>query len=106
VISTPVLFKKRSERRQRERTARSLVRDRERLALLSVGGSRERPIAVASASVVEVRVRHLACPQCDGQYKVADHRAPESGIRAVNVRCQLCGVARVLWFRLVSVEPS
>ncbi len=61
---------------------------------------------IASASVVEVRVRNLACPQCDGQYKVHEHRAPESGIREVAVRCQLCGVARVLWFRLVSVEPS
>ena len=101
-----MLFKKRSERRRDERTARSLVRDREKLAALSPGGSRERPIAVASASVVEVRVRNLACPQCGGQFKVADHRAPESGIREVAVRCQLCGVPRVLWFKLISVEPS
>lgn len=100
------MFRKRTERREREREARKLVRDKEKLAALSPGGSRERPMQLASAAVVETRVRNLGCPQCNGNYKIGEHRAPESGIREVHVRCQICGVSRVLWFRLVSVEPS
>jgi len=96
----------RTQRRADERALRKLVRDRERLAALEPGGSRERPIAVDSASVVEVRIRRLACPQCEGEYKVDEHRAPESGIRQVRVTCTRCGVSRELWFRLVSNEPS
>ena len=96
----------RTERRARERAARQLVRDREKLAALSPGGSQDRPIAVDSASVVEPRVRSLACPQCDGHYRVVEHRAPASGVRAVDVTCNGCGVARTVWFRLVSNEPN
>jgi len=85
---------------------RQLVRDRERLAAESAGGSQARPIPVASASVVEVRAGALGCPQCEGSYRVHDHRAPASGIRAVEVRCRQCGVARTLWFRLVDGAPN
>jgi len=85
---------------------RRLVRDREKLAALSVGGSEDRPIHVTSAAVVEVRVRHLGCPQCDGEYRIKEHRAPASGIRSVDVTCQICGVSRTLWFRLISVEAN
>ena len=101
--------KKRPERtakRARERAARDLVRDREKLAALSPGGARERPIEVDSASVVEPRIRSLACPQCEGTYRVHDHRSPASGIREVDVRCDRCGTPRTLWFRLVSSEPN
>lgn len=96
----------RTARRVRERAARQLVRDREKLAMLSPGGAREHPIAVASAAVIEVRVRSLACPQCDGAYRLVEHRAPASGLRAVDVTCTQCGAPRTLWFRLVSSEPN
>lgn len=85
---------------------RELVRDRELLAARSPGGSQQRPIEVVSASVVEVRARALACPQCEGPFRVLEHRAPASGLRQVAVRCELCGVARDLWFRLVSRDPN
>ncbi len=101
--------RKRPERTQRrvdERVARQLVRDREKLAALVPGGSRERPIEVASASVVEVRIGSLACPQCAGEYRVAEHRSAGGGLRDVDVVCRQCGVPRTLWFRLVSVEPN
>lgn len=101
-----MIRRKRTEQRERARTLRKLVRDREKLAVLSVGGSEERPIHVTSASVVEVRVHHLTCPQCDGEYKVKEHRSPSSGIRSVDVTCQICGVSRTLWFRIVSEEPN
>jgi hypothetical protein len=101
-----VIRRKRTEQRQRERNARKLVRDREKLAALSVGGSEQRPIKVNSASVVEVRIRHLTCPQCEGEYKIKEHRSPASGIRSVDVTCQICGVSRTLWFRIVSAEAN
>jgi hypothetical protein len=91
---------------RRWRVMRQIVRDRERLAALSSGGSAERPIAVSSAAVVEVRVNALLCPQCDASYQLREHRAPAPGLRAVDVRCRQCSVARTLWFRLVDDAPN
>jgi predicted Zn finger-like uncharacterized protein len=80
--------------------------DRELLATLMPGGTRERPIKVASASVVEVRTAALACPRCGGSYRIEDHVAPASGLRRVDVTCRHCSTPRSLWFRLVSFEPN
>ncbi len=91
--------------RRRWRVMRQLVRDRERLAELS-RGSAQSPIPVASASVVDVRASAMTCPQCEASYRVDDHRAPASGLRAVDVRCRQCGVARTLWFRLIEFAPN
>ena len=101
-----MIRRKRTEQRERERAARKLVRDREKLAALSPGGSEQRPIHVMSASVVEVRVSHLPCPQCGGEYRVKEHRSASSGVRAVDVTCVLCGTPRTLWFKLGSDEAN
>ena len=101
-----MIRRKRTEQRERERALRKLVRDLEKLAALSIGGSEERPIHVTSAAVVEVRVRHLSCPQCDGEYRVKEHRSPASGVRSVDATCQICGVSRTLWFRIVSEDAN
>jgi hypothetical protein len=95
----------RTARRAAERDARQLVRDREKLAALSPGGSRERPIAVESAAVVEVRAHAMPCPQCAGELRVGEHRA-EGGLRVVAMSCTQCAAKRELWFRLVSNDPS
>jgi hypothetical protein len=96
----------RTERRRRERAARALVRDREKLAALSPGGSPERPITVDSVAVVETRAAAMRCPQCAGDYAIDEHRAPASGLREVAVTCRLCHVSRSLWFRIGSSAPS
>lgn len=96
----------RTARRVRERAARDLVRDREKLAGMLPGGSRVRPMEVASASVIEPRINSLACPQCEGTYRVSDHRSIGAGLREVDVKCTTCGTPRTLWFRLVSHEPN
>ena len=96
----------RTERRARERAARHLVRDREKLASLLPGGSQERPIEVASSAVIEVRVRAMPCAQCEGTYRIGEHRSAGAGVRAVDVRCERCHAARTLWFRIVSDEPN
>ena len=96
----------RTARRAQERAARDLVHDREKLAALSPGGTRARPMEVGSAAVVEPRINSLACPQCEGRYRVLDHRSVGSGIREVDVRCTTCSTPRTLWFKLVSDEPN
>lgn len=96
----------RTERRSRERDARRLVRDRERLAGLLPGGSAERPIEVVSPAVIETRVGSLECPQCQGGYTLDDHQSGGEGLRVVDVTCRLCHVSRQIWFRLGSPEPS
>ena len=100
------MFRKRTARREQERAARRLVRDREKLAALSPGGSEEHPIHVTSAAVVEGRARATPCVQCEGEYRVREHAAVPSGVRRVAVTCQRCGTRRTLWFRLVSDDPS
>lgn len=79
---------------------RQLVRDREKLAGLSLGGGREHPIVVSSTAVIEGRASAQPCPQCGGELRVTDHRAEPGGMRPVDVKCRQCGVARTLWFRL------
>lgn len=74
-------------------------------ASLLPGGSRDRPIKVSSASVVEVRTAALTCPRCGiGTYRIAEHVAPAAGVRRVDVTCRYCGEPRSLWFRLVPPE--
>jgi len=96
----------RTERRARERDARQLVRDREKLAKLVAGGAREHPLAVPSAAVIEGRATAQPCVQCAGVYRIVDHRSEGAGMRALDVRCQRCGVARTLWFRIVADEVN
>jgi predicted Zn finger-like uncharacterized protein len=48
----------------------------------------------------------MTCPQCKASYRMDDHRAPASGLRAVDVTCRQCGVARTLWFRLIESAPN
>ena len=85
---------------------RDLVRDRERLAQLSPGGSAERPLEVSSSAVLEARARATPCPQCSGELEVKDHRSTGAGTRAIDVKCRTCGTARTLYFRIVSDEPN
>lgn len=77
---------------------------RERLAELAPGGTPDRPIVVGSAAVIEPRVAALACPHCDGRYRVLEHTRPVPGRRRVDVRCRHCSAPRTLWFRIVERE--
>jgi predicted Zn finger-like uncharacterized protein len=82
------------------------VRDREKLASLLPGGAADHPIEVETSAVIEGRVRAIPCVQCEGPYRIADHRSAGAGVRALDVKCERCGVVRTLWFRIVSVEPN
>lgn len=96
----------RTSRREAERALKKLVQDREKLAALVPGGSRERPIEVPSSAVIELRTLAMPCPQCEGQFRIREHEAPASGLRRVDVTCRQCSAPRSLWFRLVSDEPN
>ena len=91
-----------SELHAGERVARA----REQLARLSPGGSPERAIRVASASVIESRAAAMPCPQCSGLYRILEHTRPVPGLRRVDVACRYCGVPRTLWFRIADHEPN
>jgi len=95
-----------ARKRPPRRTARDLVRDREKLAALSPGGSAERPIPVPTSALIEIRIRSLPCAQCGGPYKIREHRSAGGGLRDVSVVCEQCHVARVLWFRIVADGPN
>ncbi|HEX4340277.1 MAG TPA: hypothetical protein VH062_30425 [Polyangiaceae bacterium] len=94
----------RTERREGERAASRLSRDREKLFRLSPGGSPELPIEAPSASVVETHATGMPCPRCDGQHAVEEHAAvtgPHGArLREARLRCRRCGSQRSLFFRL------
>ena len=96
----------RTERRARERKVRQLVKATEKLAGISAGGSAELAIPVAASPVIEIRIHGMRCPQCDGDYKVLDHRSAGQGVRPVDVQCNLCGIKRTLWFKILDSEPN
>jgi predicted Zn finger-like uncharacterized protein len=96
----------RTQKRERDRDLKKLVRATEKLAGISAGGSAERAIEVAASTQIEIRINSLSCPQCDGTYAVVDHRSAGQGMRPVDVKCNLCGVARTLWFKIVDAEPN
>lgn len=92
------------ERRKLEQKNRKLVADRERLFLLSAGGSPERPFQVDSPVVIEGRARAVSCPQCQGPLHIDEHEVErETGemLRRVLAHCRECGSPRRLWFRIV-----
>jgi hypothetical protein len=96
----------RTERRARERKVRQLVKATEKLAGISAGGSAELAIEVTASTQIEIRVHAMRCPQCDGDYRVLDHRSAGQGVRPVDVQCNVCGTKRTLWFEIVEDQPN
>jgi predicted Zn finger-like uncharacterized protein len=94
----------RTQKRDREREVKQLVRDREKLAAHARGASLDKAIEVSSAAQIEIRVNAQRCPQCDGDYKIVDHRSSGQGGRPVDVKCNVCGMPRTIWFQIV--EPN
>lgn len=99
----------RAARREAERAAVKLARDRERLAALEPGGAPERPIELTSASEVEVAARSMPCPRCGGEVRVDEHLAETVGaarLRIAKVSCPGCGLRRAVYFRLGALLPN
>lgn len=77
---------------------------REQLLALQPGGTRERPIEVSSAAVIEPRVANLSCPHCGGTYRLHEHEREAPSLRRVDAGCRVCSAPRSIWFRLVPDE--
>lgn len=99
----------RSAQRERDKTAQAA----QRLWLLDVGGSPERPIEVTTAAVIEGRAASARCPACFGELRVVDHEAitapsapsvpagdPGKPLRVVSLRCFRCGGVQRLFFHI------
>jgi hypothetical protein len=91
----------RTERRELERALRKEVVARERLAAAAPGGAQDRPIVVATVSVIESMARSTPCVQCGGELELKDHAAV-AGLRSLRLVCRLCHAPREIWF---SIEP-
>lgn len=86
----------RAERRQTERDRKKLGDAREKLALVSEGGSPERPLVVESAAIVEARAMSLGCARCGSETRIVEHDALW-GLRRVRTACKVCRAAREVW---------
>ncbi len=93
-------------KREQQRALRKSVRQLERLAAELPGGSPERPIDVASASVVETKARATPCLQCQAlEMEIrADHATSTTRgvLRELAMVCRRCHAPRAVWFRLTA----
>src|SRR5256885_9433872 len=99
----------RTEKRERERELRKSVREREKLAAGAPGGAPDRPIVVASASVIEGTARSTPCVQCGGELTLIDHTAEvhkSESLRVARLVCRLCHAPRALWFLIEPELPN
>jgi hypothetical protein len=86
-----------------------LVRLTEKAAGKLPGGSPERPIDVASASVIEGKARATSCVQCGGDLELRGDRATSTArgiLREIGLVCRRCHAPRSLWFRVVPPSPN
>jgi hypothetical protein len=94
----------RRQQREQQRALRKTVRQRERLAAALPGGSPDRPIDVASASVVESKARGVPCVQCQAaEMELRGDQATSTArgvLREVQMVCRKCHAPRTVWFRL------
>jgi hypothetical protein len=97
-------MRKRTERRAALRQAEKLARDRARLAAFEPGGAPDRPIAVRSAAVIEVRALAEPCLRCNASdQRLIEHAAVETGgerLRVVDTACAVCGTQRRRYFKI------
>jgi hypothetical protein len=101
--------RERTRRREAERAARQIVRDRQRLSQLVEGGAADRPITVVSSSVIAGRATSQPCPLCEGTLRLDEDTAEKvdgRSLRLAHMTCVRCGVKRGLWFRIVQRLPG
>jgi predicted RNA-binding Zn-ribbon protein involved in translation (DUF1610 family) len=101
----------RTERREAEREAVKLTKNRLKLAALEPGGAPDLPIEVTSASIIEPHAMSMPCASC-GELggRVDEHvavtLAGERRLRVVHIHCPRCGLRREIFFRIGTVLPS
>ncbi len=96
----------RRQQREQERALRKTVRRLERVAVELPGGAPERPIEVASASIVETKARTIPCVQCAATEMElrGDHATSTARgvLRELAMVCRQCHATRAVWFRVTT----
>jgi hypothetical protein len=95
----------RTERRKADRAKDKLALAARRLHELEPGGSPERPIPLASASVVDVDATGRRCGVCGSDVRLEDHEVIEhqgSRLRAARTRCKQCGAVWRWFYRVAA----
>jgi hypothetical protein len=99
----------RTVRREEERRLQKLAAAKEKLATFDEGASPDRPIALDSASQVEVHASSMECPVCGDHYRVQDHTVlvhEGRSLRVAHVLSPQCGRERKLYFALRASLPN
>ncbi len=97
----------RTERRERERAAKQIVGDRQKLARLVTGGAPEHPFVVETSAVIDGRAQSLPCPLCDARLSFLEQTAERNVVRqgeilrCTHLVCTRCHVKHRFWFRIV-----
>ncbi len=97
----------RAGRRALARDAEKLVERKRKLAALEPGGSPDRAIEVASASVVESHARAMPCALCEGTVRVDEHAVEDHRglrLRVAHVVCSRCGSERPVYYRIMQAN--
>jgi hypothetical protein len=95
--------RKRTERRALDREVKKDLERRDKLATLEPGGAPDRPIEVASASLVEPVAKGLHCARCSAELRVDDHAARTvagTPLRIVSLTCTSCGARRTVYVKI------
>jgi len=94
----------RTVRRELDREQAKLLVAKEKLWALGEGASPQRPIALESASQVEIHAASLTCPICGDHFRVLEHTvmhlADNRSLRVTRVLSPQCGRQRDLYFAL------
>ena len=95
----------RTVRRELDREQAKLAVAKEKLWALGQGASPQRPIALDSASQVEIHAASMTCPICGDHFRVLEHTVlhvagSERTLRVTRVRSPQCHRERDLYFAL------
>ncbi|CAN5321597.1 hypothetical protein BH09MYX1_BH09MYX1_50980 [soil metagenome] len=99
----------RTVRREQDRESAKLVAAKEKVAAFDEGASPDRPIALESASQVEVHASSMTCPICGDSYRVNDHTVlvhKGQSLRVAHVVSPQCGRERRLYFAIHAALPN
>lgn len=95
----------RSARREADRDVVKLRSAIEKSYALEAGGSRERPIELASAAQVEPDAESRACPYCAGGMWAQGHDVVEHAGARLRVARLVCKSCHTRWDRFYRLGP-
>ncbi len=95
----------RTVRRQADREQEKRAAAARKLVTLEPGGAPDRPVELASASVVDTDATSQTCLVCGGSPLLLDHTVLEHQgrrLRVAKLRCKLCGETWARYYRIAA----